>query len=257
MRLTDAQLLSWLQEYLWVFTRIGAALMVAPVFGSGQTPLRVRLMLALVLTLLLTPLLAPAAPLPLWSADWFLQIGQQVLIGIAMGLVLRLCFEAVMLAGSLIANSMGLGFAQLADPVNGTSAPVVGVFMTVFATLLFLALGGHILLIELLATSLRTLPPGGAGLGAADLHALALAGAQIFSGALRVALPAVIALLLANLAFGVISRAAPSLNLISVGMPVSLLVGLLMLYASLPSLQAVFTDLLPWAGTFIEELVDG
>jgi flagellar biosynthesis protein FliR len=163
----------------------------------------------------------------------------------------------VMLAGSLIANSMGLGFAQLADPVNGTSAPVVGVFMTVFATLLRLARGGHILLIELLATSLRTLPPGGAGLGAADLHALALAGAQIFSGALRVALPAVIALLLANLAFGVISRAAPSLNLISVGMPVSLLVGLLMLYASLPSLQAVFTDLLPWAGTFIEELVDG
>jgi flagellar biosynthesis protein FliR len=256
MRLTDAQLLSWLQDYIWVFTRIGAALMVAPVFGSGQTPMRVRLMLVLALTVLLAPMLEAQPALELWSGAWFRVLATQLLIGVAMGLIMRLCFEAVMLAGTLIANSMGLGFAQLADPINGTSAPVVGVMLTVLATLLFLALGGHLMLIELLARSFHSLPPGDHP-DALQMRELALAGAQMFSGAVRIALPAVIALLLANLAFGVISRAAPSLNLISVGMPVSLLVGLLLLYASLPSLQAVFNDLLPWSAERIGAFTDG
>lgn len=254
MRFTDAQLIEWLQAYVWVFTRVGAALMVAPVFGGGQTPMRVRLLLTLALTLLLTPL-TPALPAPaVWSAQWFLQLSQQFAIGVAMGFVLRICFEAVALAGTLVSNGMGLGFAQMADPVNGTSAPVVSNFFTVIATLIFLALDGHLVFIQLLADSLRSLPPGGAGLSAVSSQQIALAGLQLFAGAVQIALPATIALLLANMAFGVMSRAAPTLNLQSVGLPLSLVIGLLLLQASLPSLQMVFTQLLDSSWSLIREV---
>ena len=244
MQVSDAQLMGWMQSYLWVFTRLGAAFMVAPLLGAGRTPLRIRLTLTLALTALITPTLPAMETLPAWSAAWWAQAGQQIMIGVAIGLCLRLCFEAVMIAGSLIANSMGLGFAQLADPVNGSSTPVVGQFLNIFAVLLFLSLNGHLALIRLLTDSLHTLPPGGAGLGRAGAYELALAGLQMFSGAVQIALPATVALLLANLAFGVMSRAAPTLNLMSVGMPVSLLVGLLLLQATLPALQTAFSQLL-------------
>lgn len=244
MRFTDAQLLGWLQGYFWVFTRLGAALMVAPVFGGGQTPMRVRLVLVLALTLMLAPQAPPAPELAMWSSGWFLTLSQQMMIGVAIGLLLRLCFEAVLMAGTLISNGMGLGFAQLADPVNGGSTPVLGQFMTVLATLFFLALNGHLMLIQLLADSLRTLPPGTTGLGAASAQQISLAALSLFSGAVQIALPATIALLLANMAFGVMSRAAPTLNLTAVGLPVSLVIGLLLLQSTLPTLQDVFSRLL-------------
>lgn len=244
MAFTDAQLAAALQAYLWVFTRTGAAMMVAPVLGSGRTPMRIRLVLALLVSLLLTPLLPAFTPPPVWSADWFLQIAWQVLIGVACGLLLRLCFEAVMLAGVMVANVMGLGFAQMADPVNGGGAPAVGPFLVTLATLLFLVQDGHLHFISWLAAGLQALPPGGAGPGLALNAEVLAAGSRMFEGALRIALPAVLALLLANLAVGVMSRAAPSLNLTSVGLPVSLLIGLLLLQLTVSVMPGVFEDLL-------------
>ena len=243
MHLTDVELLTWLQRYFWSFARIAGVLMSAPILGARLAPTRVRLMLALTLTLMLTPLLPASKPVELFGAAWWLISMQQVLIGVVIGFILLLVFEAVTMGGELISASMGLSFAQMVDPVRGTDSTVIGQILMLVVSLLFLALNGHLALIELLAQSFQTLPVG-ESLSIARLDQVLHWSGVIFSGGLRVALPVMIALLLVNMAFGVMSRATPSLNLQSVGFPISLAAGMLLLQFSLPGLQMVITDLL-------------
>ncbi len=153
-------------------------------------------------------------------------VAQQMLIGVALGFALQVMFDALGLGGQLLANSMGLSFAFNVDPLRGSSTPVLGQLYMMLVTLTFLALDGHLVLIEVLAHGFTTLPVGSTGFGREGLWMLVLWGGQLFAGAIAIALPGVTALLIVNLAFGVMSRAAPSLNLFAVGFPISLVVGL-------------------------------
>ena len=114
----------------------------------------------------------------------------------------------------------------------------------VLATLAFLAINGHIMIIDTLASSFELLPVGGAGIQSAGFKQLAYWGSQIFAGALKIALPAMTALLIVNLAFGVISRAAPTLNLFAVGFPITMILGFIILMVSVPNIIAVFMKLM-------------
>lgn len=249
MDISDAQLQAWLQAGLFPLARIGGVFTSAPVLCDRSAPARVRLMLALALTLIVIPLMPEQPPLRAFSADWWLRMFTEILLGIMMGFVLKLVFEAVVLGGELIGNSMGLGFARMADPLRGTDVPVVGQFLHLMAVLLFIALGGHLQLIELLVGSFKAVPDAGAVLHAAQFQAMAGLGITMFSGAVLLALPMLAALLLVNLAFGVMSRSSPTLNGMSVGFPLALAVGLVLLRVDLPSLQQVFTEQLrqAWA----------
>ncbi len=243
--------------YLWPFLRIGALVMTAPPLNAKAVAPRVRLVFALLLTLVLSPLLdAPSNLTPL-SAIWGLQIARELIVGAALGLILQLVFEGVMLAGEVISFGMGLGFAQLADPLRGAAAPMLGQFYQVCAMMLFLAFGGHLQLVQLLADSFHAAPPGSAAPDAASFLNLARIGGLCFAGALRVALPAVIALLLVNLCFGVMNRSAPTLNALSLGFPLSLLVGMLVLRLALPQLPAALGDLLGQAFSFAAAWTQG
>jgi flagellar biosynthetic protein FliR len=166
-------------------------------------------------------------------------------------------FDALTLGGQILANGMGLGFAFNIDPLRGVSTPALGQFYTLLGILIFLALDGHIALIQTLITSFHGLPVGPAGLSPASLHSLADWGDELFLGALRVALPGMTALLVVNLAFGVTSRAAPALNLFAVGFPVTLIFGFVIVLLGLPGLQTVLTDLLSAAFQFMGMLVGG
>ncbi len=255
MTFTDAQLIAWLQAWFWPMVRIGGVLATAPVLGGRVVPLRIRVVLMVLLTLVLAPLL-PAPPLlETFKAEWWLQVGRQLLIGVAMGFVLMVVFEAVVLAGELISYGMGLSFAQLVDPLRGAGTPVVGQLLMVMATLLFLSVGGHLRLIEALAASFQSMPVGGHGLDADAFSMLARWGANLFVGGVQIALPVMIALLLVNLAFGVMSRSAPALSALSVGFPIALAAGLVLLSYSLPTLAAVLDHLLDLAFALIAELL--
>jgi flagellar biosynthesis protein FliR len=255
--LSLAQIESWIGGAFWPFLRIGACLMVAPMFGASYVPPRVRIVLAGALTLVALPMIAPPQGLTVLSIDGVVTTIEQILIGIALGFALQLMFDALTLGGQILANGMGLGFAFNIDPLRSVETPALGQFYTVLGTLVFLALNGHIALIETLIASFRGLPVGPVGLGPEALHALANWGSELFLGALRVALPGMTALLVVNLAFGVTSRAAPSLNLFAVGFPVTLVFGFVIVLLGLPGLQGVLTDLLDAAFGFMRALTAG
>lgn len=241
LNLTTGQLEAWLAQYIWPFIRIGACFMAAPVFGAQFVPPRVRLLLAGAVTLIVAPLVA-GPQVETFSPAAIVVAFQQVIIGLATAFALQLIFDALAMGGQLLSNTMGLGFAFNVDPLRGVGTPVLGQLYMLLVTLTFLALNGHLVLIEILAQGFTTLPVGTTGLDGPTLWNIVAWGNQLFAGALTVALPGMTALLVVNLAFGVMSRAAPTLNLFAVGFPVTLIAGLVIVYAGLPSVQASFVQ---------------
>lgn len=255
MELSTAQIASYVGGFLWPFMRIGAMLMVAPVFGARSiTPSKLRIGMALVFTWVVYPLL-PAAPAvePLSGAGLAI-IVNELLLGIAMGLVLQLVFSALVLGGQSISMTMGLGFATFIDP-NGVQMPVVSQFYTVLGTLLFLALNGHLVVVRVLLESFEAMPVGGVGLSYDAMMELALWGGRMFAGGLLIALPAVVTITLINIGVGVVTRAAPQLNIFSVLFPTTMAVGYVIIFLTLPSLLPRFTDLVMDGFDFMQAMI--
>ena len=253
--ITTGQIEAWVALYLWPFVRIGACVMVAPVFGAAFVPARMRIVLAAAITLLVAPLLPAQALVTPFSAAGMIVTVQQMIIGVAIGFVLQVVFDSLAMGGQLLANSMGLSFAFNVDPLRGASTPVLGQLYMLLVTLTFLALNGHLAVLETLVDGFRTLPVGLDGLGADGLWQIGLWGGQIFRGSLVVALPGLTALLIVNLAFGVVSRAAPTLNLFAIGFPVTLVCGLVIVLLGLPAVQTSFISLMRESFVLLADLM--
>jgi flagellar biosynthetic protein FliR len=244
MSFSEAQLNAWLAAYLWPFVRIGSMLLAAPVFNARQLPVRMRLALALLLTWVVAPTLPGQPSIDVISNRGFVILLQQVLIGVVMGFILQMVFAALVFGGQAIAYSMGLGFASMVDPQNGVQVPVVAQYYLIFATLLFLIVNGHLLLIELVTDSFYTLPVAVDGITRNGLHELVAWGSRLFAGGLLMALPIMGAMLLVNMGMGVVMRAAPQLNIFSVGFPITMMLGFALIWLTLPSTTDVFNNLL-------------
>lgn len=245
IEVTTAQLHAWAGALLFPFIRIMATIFSAPILGHASIPINMRVALALILAFIAASL-APA-PVPLDSPHALYYVLRETLIGVSLGLLLRMVFAAAELAGDAIGLQMGLGFAFFVNPQNATQTPLIGSLLSTLTGLLFLALDVHLLVIGGLMDSFRVLPidaPIRSGLG---LNAITEAGAEMFRLALSIALPALAALLLANLALGVLSRAAPQLNLFAVGFPATLIIGALILGPTLPgAAEAISRALTSW-----------
>lgn len=213
--------------------RITAFFMVAPIIGTRMVPQRVRMGLSLLVTMIVVPLL-PATDFHLsLSLGALLIVVQQVLIGVLFGFLLQVFFHVFVIVGQMIAMQMGLGFASMVDPSNGVSVAVVSQLFVILTTLLFLAMNGHLLMIEVMIDSFSQVPIGADFNFDNSLWQVANYASWMFANALLLALPAVTALLIVNLAFGVMTRAAPQLNIFSLGFPTSLILGGIFLWLSL------------------------
>ncbi len=236
--------------YLLPFFRIAAMLMIAPLFGARLVPARIRVLLALALAAVIAPLIPASPAFDTFSASAVLAIAQELIIGGTMGFMVQMVFDAIIIGSQTIAMGMGLGFAMLVDPQRGVNVPILSQFFVLMTTMMFLALGGHLILIQVLVQSFQTLPPGAASFGTDGIWSVVSWGSQMFAGAVLVALPAVVALLVVNLAYGVISRAAPTLNLFAVGFPATVLLGFLILQFSFQTTLVSLSGMLE--GTFAE-----
>jgi flagellar biosynthetic protein FliR len=253
MPLDLGQIEGWVGSGCWALSRIVGLLLVAPVLGATTIPVRVRLGLALTLALVMAPL-APLDIRPL-SAAGVATLAQQVLVGAAIGFVLKLVFEAVAFGGQFVSQAMSLGFAEVVNPAAGGSTPVLSQFYTMLVTLLFLTLNGHLQLIDLLAESFRTLPVGMDGIGSNGLWQVLSFATHLFGGAVRVALPALTAVLVVNLGFGAISRSAPSMNLFAVGFPITICLGVVAVWLALRGLPSAFDSLQNQAWDTMRQLI--
>jgi flagellar biosynthetic protein FliR len=240
MHFTTAEITGWLGAFLWPFFRVSALVMAAPITGSRSVPTRIRLVLALAITLALLPTLPPAPAIDPFSLVSFSIIFQQILIGVAMGFALQLVFNAVITGGQVIAMQAGLGFASMVDPQNGVTVPVISQLLLMVTTLVFLAMDGHLVLIQVLAESFQVLPIAPDGLTRYGFWAIAEWGRQVFAGGLWMALPVVASMLVVKIAFGVVARATPQFNIFSVGFIVFIVSGFMLLIVFLPTMVPQF-----------------
>ena len=257
MVITSAQITAFVGEMLWPLFRIGALLMVAPVFGARMVPVRIRMGLGVAVTVLVLPLLPSPPPVDIYTLQFFMIVAQQILIGVMMGFALQLVVSAVVTGGQIVAMQMGLGFAAMVDPQNGTHTPVVSQFYLIVVTLTYLSLGGHLLMFEVLVDSFKTMPISAQGMGPDSFWKLVIWGNQIFSGAVGMALPAIASLLMVNFAFGIMTRSAPQMNIFAIGFPLTLLMGFALILITLPNVVPYSTSLFNEAYHLIRDLTAG
>ncbi len=233
MTILAADILAKLYAFIWPLVRISAALMTVPVISVEAANARVRLTLSLALTAIVFPMYEWPSIDPL-SAHGLLTLVNEIAIGVIAGMTLQVVTSALLVAGQSISATMSLSMANLLDP-NFGNVPVLAQFLMIMGTLIFLGIGGHLLLISLILDSFRMLPIGESLIGLNAIKNLLAWSSMIFLGSLLIALPIMAMLMLINLGLGVVTRAAPSLNIFAVGFPAIIIAGLLLLVISMGS----------------------
>ncbi|KAB7684594.1 MULTISPECIES: flagellar biosynthetic protein FliR [Plesiomonas] len=218
-------------SFLWPFARISSMLMTMTAIGAAFVPARVRLLLAVAVTLASLPSI-PAMPqgIELFSLHSVLITAQQILIGVAIGMISQFLTQIFVMLGQIVSMQSSLGFASMVDPASGQNTPLLGQIYMMLTLLVFLLLDGHLIMIEMLVRSFTTLPVGETGITAGGYHLLSQWFGILFLGSVSMSLSAIISLLTVNIAMGIMNRAAPQLNVYSLGFGLILLCGLFSLW---------------------------
>lgn len=233
--LNSALLQAWVIGLLWPLTRVLGVIAIAPILGHQSVPSRVKLGLGILITLVIMPALPPMPSFDILSIKGLFLLVQQLIIGLAIGFSMRLVFAAIEFAGYMIGMAMGLGFATFFDPQTRGQSTAISQFLLILGMLIFLSLDGHLLFITTLVQSFLTMPIGESSVSI-DAMKIALWGETIFSAGLLLAMPVVAALLVTNMALGILTRTAPQLNLFGIGFPITISIGFIVLALSLPNM---------------------
>lgn len=253
LELSNEQIGAWVGSILLPLFRIAALLMFMPIIGTQLVSARIRLYLSLAICVVILPTLPPMPRVDAISIQAFIWIAQEILIGAMLGFVLQLFFQVFVIAGQIVAMQMGLGFASMIDPANGVSVPVIGQLFMILVTLLFLSMNGHLVVFEVLTESFFTLPVGG-GFLVENYWEITNKLGWVIGAALLLVLPAITALLVVNLAFGVMTRAAPQLNIFSIGFPLTLVLGMVIVWIGMADILAQYQVFAVQALQFLREM---
>ncbi|MVW78179.1 flagellar biosynthetic protein FliR [Bordetella sp. 02P26C-1] len=251
------QLYGWIGAFIWPFFRIAAFVGTAPVVGDSAVPVYVKVALAAILSFALAPLTGDIPVIPLGSLAAIGVMVEQILIGMALGLVLRFVFGAVIMAGELIGLQMGLSFASFFDPASGGNTSVMARLLNALAILVFIAVNGHLVMLSGLGRTFEMLPIAGPRLDLNGIGVVVEFSVTLFTMSVALALPMVIALLAINLAMGILNRTAQQLSVFAVGFPITLTVSLLLLTVFLPQINDFLDRLFLDGYTAMSEVARG
>lgn len=229
--ITAAEFTAWIGQFWWPFIRISSAFLFMPVIGGGSTPTQVRILLSFLLCIVAAPLMPSMPSVDPLSIQAVVYAIQQILIGAFLALLVEILFAVFTTMGQILSMQMGLGMAMMNDPVNGISVPAMGKYYQLYTFLLFLALDGHLVTLEVFVRSFEAWPVGNF-FSQSALYNIVLRFSWMMGAALLLSLPAVTAMLIVNIAFGMMNRAAPQLNVFALGFPMTMLLGLLCLLIS-------------------------
>jgi flagellar biosynthetic protein FliR len=238
-----AQLLAispeWSAVFLLTFVRISAAIAPMPVFGARGVPSQTKIALALLLSLIVLPLTAePANGVSTNLLVFASLVGSEILVGLSIGIAVMLVFQGLEMGATLVGIQMGFAIAEVFDPLTGGRVATVDQFYRIVATLVFFAVNGHYLVIQSLLHTFDVVPAGTADLTLIAGDRVVPFFTTLFVVAIRVSLPVVAALVLTDLALALVGRTVPQMNILVVGFPVKIGVGLLVMAASMPLMTA-------------------
>ncbi|ELY20336.1 flagellar biosynthetic protein FliR [Vreelandella titanicae] len=258
VEVTFAQLQGWLVAFLWPFARITAFMAASPLWGHSSVPNQAKVGLAALISIVIAPILPAMPDIAVMSWAGVGIMIEQILIGLAMGLVMHIMFAVVQAAGDFIGLQMGLAFASFFDASSGTNIMVLSRILYMITLLMFLAMNGHLMVLETLIMSFQTLPIGIGTFNPDAFILLSRYAGTIFASGMLLALPLVGSLLTINLALGILNRSAPQLTVFNIGFPTSLIVGLILMMVLMTDinrfLQRLFTQGLEFMQTLIETM---
>lgn len=255
VEVTFAQLQAWLVLFLWPFVRVAAFIMACPLLGHSSIPNQVKIGLAAMLAVVMAPSMPPMPDVPIYSWVGVGILVEQVLIGVALGFVIQIMFTVVQAAGEFVGLQMGLAFATFFSPDTGTNTMILSRLLYFVTLLMFLALNGHLITIEILSTTFTTLPIASMSLNAGAWDLLVRFGSTIFIAGMLLALPLMGSLLIINLSLGILNRTAPQFTVFSIGFPMSLTAGLFLLMVLMNDLGKFLQGLFAQGLQFMQELI--
>lgn len=248
-----SSIIDYINQFLWPFFRIAGLFMTAPFFGDKVIPARIKLFLSLIVSLSLAPLISIHLNLLDFKAITIAL--SEIGLGVIMGFLIKILFQVFVIAGQLVALQSGFGFSQLMDPQNGVSVTTISEIYLLAITLVFLSLDGHLFVIQMLKDSFSWVPVGSLFDFKYAFKELSFRLSWCLSAAFVVALPTVAALFIVNIAFAVMTRSAPQLNIFTVGFPITLVAGIVLLTFSFNLLPMQFQNLYDNTGQFINHLM--
>jgi len=256
MGFTESVINQYLADFIMPFSRVSALIMTMIGFGARTIPTRVKLFLCVTVTVAIMPAIPPTQIAPLLSFNTFILVAEQTIIGVMLGFVTVMVVNTFTLAGQIIAMQSGLGFASLVDPASGMNVPAVGQFFLILSSLLFWVMDGHLAYLQFVVVSFDTLPIGESYLQSIKFKEVVLWGGWMSVTALSLALAPLTAMLLINFSFGIMTRAAPQLNIFAIGFPITMMAGLLIMWLTFGNFLTHFE--LQWqrALTFSCELIN-
>lgn len=234
--------------FVAALTRVTPLFIAAPLFSSKQLPPQVRVVAALAMAMGLTPAANPGHAVPSGAADVVGMLAVELLVGFSIAFALLAVSAAIETAGSFLDTGIGFSFGSQIDPISGNNNAVVARFYGLIGVLIFITIGGDQWVIEGMARSYQLVPIGEAPNLGRMVSGADTIFAGIFTAALQVAAPVLLALVLTDAGFGLVTRVAPQLNIFSLGLPAKIIVGMLLIGISLPLLG-------PWVEQELERSV--
>lgn len=257
LHFSSIELNALITGFLWPLTRILGLIASAPLFANVSIPRRVKVGLGILLAMIVAPSVQVAGNIEPLSMAGMLILTQQLLIGLAMGFSMRVIFSAVEVGGEVASMTMGLGFATFFNPQSQGRSNAVSQFLSLLTLMVYLAANVHLALLSTLIDSFTTMPIVSGPLRGNMADQVVHWAGRLFSAGLQLSLPVVAALLITNMALGILTRAAPQLNLFGIGFPITLAVGFAMIGLTLPYLATPLTNLFQEAILMIVHLTEG